>query len=155
DGNGIDDYSDATDWDTDIDGNGLPDLIGFAHPGPHYALNNGSSFAAVKLALGAFGASNGWQRAKHPRMVIDETGDGQPDIVGFADDGVYVSNRAGASFGAMRKWVGAFGYNHGWRVGNHQRIIADVTRDGLPDVVGFADAGVYVARNTGSSFATP
>lgn len=153
DGDGIDDYSDATEWDTDLDGNGLPDLIAFGAAGAYSSMNSGSTFTGHKLAVGTFSTKEGWKRTHHPRMLIDVTGDGKPDIVGFANDGVRVSVGTGGSFGTSTRWVAGFGYSDGWRVGRHQRVIADVTGDGRPDVVGFAEAGVTVARNTGSAFA--
>lgn len=155
DGNGIDDYADATDWDTDLDANGRPDIIGFGGAGAYSALGTGTRFTSHRLAVSTFGTSKGWSRSAHPRMVIDVTGDGRPDIVGFGGAGVYVSTGNGGTFAAPRLWVADFGSDAGWRVGRHHRVIADVTGDGLPDVVGFGDAGVYVARNTGSSFAAP
>ena len=41
------------------------------------------------------------------------------------------------------------GYNQGWRVDKHPRLIADVTGDGKGDFVGFGDAGVFVAVSQG------
>lgn len=153
DGNGIDDYSDATEWDTDLNQNGLPDLVGFGSSGVYATFNSGSLFSGHRLALSGFGTAQGWKRTQHPRMVIDVTGDGLPDVVGFASAGVYVSAGAGTSFAAPRRWVAGFGADQGWQVGRHHRVIVDVTGDGRPDVVGFSDAGVAVSRNTGSSFA--
>jgi hypothetical protein len=45
--------------------------------------------------------------------------------------------------------VAAFGYSAGWRVDLHPRLLADTTGDGLADIVGFGNAGVYVSRATG------
>lgn len=154
-GNGIDDYSDGTEWDTDLNANGLPDLVGFGGAGVYSTLNNGSAFVSHRLAVATFGTAKGWNRTQHPRMVVDVTGDGRPDIVGFGAAGVYVAAGTGGAFGAARVWVADFGANQGWRVGRHHRVVVDVTGDGRPDIVGIGDAGVYVARNTGSSFAAP
>lgn len=151
-GNGIDDYSEATVWDTDLNGNGLPEAVGFGGAA-YFAVNSGSTFTALRLGVDDFGTKRGWKRSQHPRVIIDVTGDGRPDIVGFGGAGVYVSAGTGTSFGTARRWVADFGVNQGWRVGLHQRVIADVTGDGRPDVVGFGGAGVYVSRNTGSGFA--
>jgi len=156
DGNGIDDYSDATAWDTDLNSNGLPDLVAFGGSGAYTAFGNGRGFTSRQLGLNNFGTSKGWQRSTHPRMVLDVTGDGRPDIVGFGAAGVSVATGTGGStFNAARSWVKEFGTDQGWRVGVHQRIVVDVTGDGRPDIVGFGGAGVWVARNTGSSFAKP
>ncbi|GAA3897578.1 FG-GAP-like repeat-containing protein [Microbacterium invictum] len=154
-GNGIDDYSEATKWDTDLNADGRPDLVAFGGPGAYTALNSGTTLATHRLAVADFGTSKGWNRAQYPRVVIDVTGDGRSDIVGFGAAGVYVSVGTGSSFGPARRWVADFGTDKGWRVGVHQRVLADVTGDGLPDVVGFGGVGIFVARNTGSSFAAP
>jgi hypothetical protein len=42
-----------------------------------------------------------------------------------------------------------FGVDQGWRVDSHPRLLADVTGEGRADIVGFGDAGVYVARSNG------
>jgi len=48
--------------------------------------------------------------------------------------------------------ISAFGYTAGgWRVENHPRMMSDVNGDGMTDVVGFANAGVYVSRQTALS----
>ena len=40
-----------------------------------------------------------------------------------------------------------FGYNAGgWRVEKHPRFLADTTGDGRADIVGFGNAGVWVAN---------
>jgi hypothetical protein len=42
--------------------------------------------------------------------------------------------------------VRSYAYNAGgWRVDMHPRFLADVTGDGHADIIGFGDAGVYVA----------
>ena len=38
-----------------------------------------------------------------------------------------------------------FGYNQGWRVPLHPRYLADLTGDGKADIIGFGDAGVWIA----------
>ncbi len=44
-----------------------------------------------------------------------------------------------------------FGYNAGgWRVDKHPRFLADLTGDGRADIVGFGNAGVWVALNNGN-----
>src|SRR5258707_1197077 len=74
------------------------------------------------------------------------------DIVGFGDAGVYVAlNNGNGTFQAPQLVVGNFGYNAGnWRVENLPRFLADLTGDGRADIVGFGDAGVYVALNNGN-----
>jgi hypothetical protein len=132
--------------------------VGFANAGVVVALNTGSSFAAPKTWIASFAiGAGGWAVDKHPRMLVDVNSDGLPDVVGFADAGVVVALNTGSSFGAPRTWIADFGYGPpgGWRVHANPRMLVDVNADGRPDVVGFANAGVVVALNTGSSFAAP
>jgi FG-GAP-like repeat len=88
----------------------------------------------------------------HPRFLADLTGDGRADIVGFGDAGVYVAlNNGNGTFQAPQLVVANFGYNAGgWRVDMHPRFLADLTGDGRADIVGFGNAGVYVALNNGN-----
>ncbi|MDK1313335.1 S8 family serine peptidase [Pseudoalteromonas ardens] len=138
----------------DVNGDGKQDVVGFANAGVYVALSTGTSFSAAKQWVGSFGyTAGGWRVEQHPRMMADVNGDGKQDVVGFANAGVYVSLSNGSSFSSPQKWVGSFGYTAGgWRVENHPRYMADVNGDGRDDVVGFANAGVYVALSTGSGF---
>jgi len=48
--------------------------------------------------------------------------------------------------------VADFGFEAGgWRVEKHPRFLADVTGDGHADIVGFGDAGVYVALSNATA----
>ncbi|WP_437962161.1 M57 family metalloprotease [Sorangium sp. So ce119] len=75
-------------------------------------------------------------------------------ITGF--DALGARKLYGPNFGAPALWTGNFGHDAGgWRVEQHPRFMADVNNDGRDDVVGFGNAGVYVALSTGSSFSAP
>ena len=156
DGNGIDDFSEVIAWDTDVNADGRPDIVGFGARGVYVAHGTGSGFGAVRQSAATFGTADGWSRASHPRMLADVTGDGRPDVVGFSNAGVDVATGDGTTFTAPRRWLSDFGKNAGgWVLGKHLRTLADVTGDGRADIVAFGDAGVYVSRSTGSSFAPP
>jgi len=141
----------------DVNGDGLPDIVGFGDAGAYVSLNTGTSFAPGTLWVASYGKSVGWNDSNiYPRMLADVNGDGLPDIVGFASDGVYVSLNTGTSFAAPVLWIATYGKTNGWSDSNaYPRMLADVNGDGLPDIVGFGDAGVYVSLNTGTSFAAP
>ena len=91
--------------------------------------------------------AGGWFVERHPRFLADLTGDGRADIVGFGDEGVYVSlNNGNGTFQDPQLVLGAFGYsNGGWRVERHPRLLANLTLDRREDIVGFAEDGVYVS----------
>src|SRR5918994_2189704 len=69
------------------------DIVGFGDDGVWVAINNGNgTFQDPQLILGAFGYSNGgWRVERHPRFLANLTVDHRADIVGFGEDGVYVS----------------------------------------------------------------
>ena len=142
----------------DLTGDGRADLVGFSDAGVWTALSDGSGvFAAPRSVLGNFCINaGGWQVSLHPRLLVDLTGDGRADIIGFGNDGVWTSLGDGAGgFAAPRFVLQAFGLNQGWGVDRHLRLLADVTGDGKPDIVGFGDAGIYLALNNGDGTFAP
>ena len=138
----------------DLTGDGRADILGFGNAGVWTSRNNGNgSFQPPQLVVANFGYdAGGWRVDQHPRLLVDLTGDGRADIVGFGNAGVWVAlNNGNGSFQAPQLAVGNFGYNAGgWRVDRHPRLLADVTGDGRADIVGFGNAGVWVARNNGN-----
>src|SRR6266700_2804401 len=137
---------------TDLTGNGHADIIGFGDAGVYIALGNGDgTFQQPRFVLADFGfEAGGWRVDKHVRLVADITGDGRMDIVGFGDAGVYIALGNGdGTFQQPRFVIGDFGFDSGWRVDKHPRFLADITGDGRADIVGFGDAGVYVALSNG------
>ncbi|HJW00383.1 MAG TPA: hypothetical protein VJ617_14935 [Arthrobacter sp.] len=137
----------------DTTGDGRADIVGFGDAGVYVSRAQADgSYDALRRVVDNFGyVAGGWRVEQHPRILVDLTGDGRADILGFGDAGVYVSlAQADGSYGPVTLAVGNFGYvAGGWRVERHPRILADTTGDGLPDIVGFGDAGVYVSRNLG------
>jgi hypothetical protein len=137
----------------DINGNGLLDIVGFGDQHVFVAYNNGDgTFQPVKPVLADFCHDHGWRVPDHPRFVADITGDGKLDLVGFADDGVFVAfNNGDGTFQSAHKVSNEFCRNsEGWTVEKHPRVIADLTGNGCGDIIGFAEAGVYVAINNGN-----
>jgi hypothetical protein len=88
--------------------------------------------------------------------LADVNNDNKQDIVGFANDGVYVSLSTSTatqpSFTPASRWLEGFGFNDFYRVEKHPRLLADINADGKQDIVAFGDAGVWTALSTGSSF---
>ncbi len=135
------------------------DLVGFGPQGVVVSRGRGDgTFEPAKLVLNDFGAGQGWTGAKHIRFLADVTGDGTPDVVGFGDEGVWVSHNTGdGRFEQAQLVCRGFGYGEeagAWRVDRHPRFLADVTGDGRVDIVGFGGPGVYVARNLFRHFKT-
>ncbi|WP_445401117.1 FG-GAP-like repeat-containing protein [Streptomyces sp. LE64] len=138
---------------------GTVDVVGFGPQGVVVARGRGDgTFEPAELVLNDFGRAQGWTGDKHPRFLADVTGDGNPDVVGFGDDGVWVShNRGDGRFERAQLVCRGFGYHEaagGWRVDRHPRFLADVTGDGRVDIVGLGGPGVYVARNLHRRFRT-
>jgi phospholipase C len=136
----------------DLTGDGKADFIGFGNDGVWTALSQGGgSFTPAKLVVADFCASKGWKTTQHPRFVVDLTGDKHADLVCFGNDGVWTALGNGdGTFAAPKFVLQNFGVNQGWSVTDHPRFLADTTGDGLPDIVGFGNAGVWVAENKGS-----
>ena len=146
----------------DVSGDGKADIVGFGYKGVYVALSTGTGFLTPQNWHTHFGydiAAGGWLIDRHPRLLGDVTGDGRADIVGFGDNGVYLARSVGTGFDPEYLTLeNHFGYADAagaWRVDKHLRMLADVNGDGKADIVGFGDAGVYIALSTGVGFATP
>src|SRR5262245_17233459 len=119
------------------------------------------------LHFGVSKTGNWSSQDTYSRFMADADGDGKPDIVGFAQSGVYVSINTStliSSSFAAHKFVPDSSFwgvqTRGWSSQNlYPHFMADVNADGIADIVGFAQSGVYVSINTSSlisvSFAAP
>ena len=143
----------------DVDGDGREDLVGFGNAGVYvsYAQPDGS-FTPAALKLRQFGWDQGWRVDQHPREVVDLVGNGTADIVGFGYSGVTIAHgMADRTFLGAGKRIDDYGYDRGWRVGQHPRMLADVDGNGTADIVGFGDAGTWVSYFSapGDTFTAP
>ncbi len=107
-------------------------------------------FGTPNLVLPNFGVAQGWDPSKHLRIVADVNHDGYPDIIGFGDDGIWVSlGKGDGTFGTPQPALANqnFGVQQGWSVTNDVRLLADLKNDGFLDIVGFGYQGVWTAMN--------
>lgn len=77
----------------DLNGSGCADLLAIGKTGIFVALNNGQgSFPPrAKRVSTHFCGDAGWLSTVHnPRMLVDMTGDGRPDIVGIGSNAIYI-----------------------------------------------------------------
>jgi len=151
---------------TDVNGDGMQDIVGFGNYGVIVSLSTGSGFLAPETWVSAYGhmmweglnsESQPWSNTGYfQRTVADVNGDGMQDIVAFGSNGVYVSLSTGTGFKAQEYWLlGEFGKLQFWNSDNFKRMVQDVNGDGLDDIVGFGENGVTVALSTGLNFSAP
>jgi len=114
---------------TDLTGDRKGDIIGFGDAGVMVSINNGDgTFQPAKLVLNNFGVQQGWSVQKHLRFVVDLTGDGRGDIVGFGENAVYISlNTGGGNFGPVKQLTTQFAFNNGqWSLDQTVRWLVDL-----------------------------
>ena len=132
----------------DVNGDGKDDIVAFSDY-TYVALARGDgTFAAPQLAYAGLGTVNGWNSLNTwQRAVGDVNGDGRADVLAFGTGCVYViEGQSDGTFSPYYDAIYQFGPAQGWSSQNLQpRIVADVNGDGMDDIVGFADTGVYVA----------
>src|SRR5262249_37958975 len=96
----------------DVTNDGNADIVGFASNGVYLSVGTGSGgFAGPNFVPGTsfWGTqTGGWSsQDTYPRFIADITGDGFADIVGFAQNGVYVSvNTGGGELPPRHSWRG-------------------------------------------------
>jgi hypothetical protein len=125
-----------------------PAVLAQAAPAPPAPI----SYGPAQCTLRAFTPAQSWQPVRHPRFFADVNADNRDDIVGFADDGVWVALSTGAGFQDPARWTTDFGAQSGWAADTHERTLADLNADGRADIVGFGNEGTYIALSTGSAF---
>ena len=116
----------------DLTGDHCGDIVGFGAAGVYVSYNDGKGgFSAAKLVLNNFGVDQGWQVSKHPRFVVDLTGDGCADIIGFGENQTYVAfNDGKGGFGAVKPLTSTFAFNNGeWGVDKTVRWLANIDQN--------------------------
>ena len=130
---------------------GAADLVGFGDAGIWTALGRGDgTFEDATFALANFAVDQGWRVDEHPRFVADLTGSGRGDIVGFGYAGVWTAlGKGDGTFDDARFVLANLGYEQGWRVDRHPRLVGRLTSGRQTDIVGFGEAGVWSALGDG------
>ncbi|GAA0319231.1 hypothetical protein GCM10009087_31940 [Sphingomonas oligophenolica] len=79
-----------------------------------------------------------------------------PGLMGFGDHGTWAAlSQGGSAFGPVTFVQNNFSVEQGWQVGLHPRILADLNGDGLSDIVGFGNDGVWTSLCLGGSGGAP
>lgn len=139
----------------DVDDDGDDDIVAFGHYGATIAAASGDGGFVLSGGTSEFGYGSGWYLGRHVRALSDVNLDGRADIVAFDDNGARVALSGSNQFYPSQPVLNDMGYNQGWRVNEHPRFVRDVSGDGRPDLVGFGNAGIYVAMGLGgASFGT-
>ena len=113
----------------DLTGDKRGDIVGFGDAGVYVSYNSGNgTFQPAEFVLDCFGVEQGWEVSKHPRFVVDLTGDGRADIVGFGDSDVYVSYNDGeGGFEPVQTLTSEFAFGDGeWSVEKTVRWLANL-----------------------------
>ncbi len=143
----------------DVDHDGYGDVVAFTPAGVRLFAWRGDRFVTLGVdgfVQRAFSTATDPDLARRPREVADVDGDGNLDLVVFGERDVLVSLGRGASFAPPTSWsleLVPADAARPFRSSDHVRLLADMNADGLPDLVGFHTDAVYVALNTGRSFA--
>ncbi|MFI7495926.1 FG-GAP repeat domain-containing protein [Kocuria sp. M4R2S49] len=132
----------------DVNADGRADVVGFGHAGVWVSHGEADgTFGAPSMTLRDFGAAQRWRPDRHQREVVDLNGDGRAEIVGFGNSGTFVSYAGfDGNFAVSTRNLSDYGWHQGWRPGRHLRQPADVTGDGLLEVVGFGERGTAVTE---------
>ncbi|MFW5876133.1 MAG: FG-GAP-like repeat-containing protein [Myxococcota bacterium] len=128
----------------DVDNDGCDDIVGFGSV-VWVSLSNCEDGFAERVETSDFGTNDGWDASKHPRFLVDVNGDDLLDIVAFKQRTFMALNDGGDTFGATIEISDKFGSDGGWRVDRHERLVADLNGDGVPDILGFGQGATLAA----------
>ncbi|MCW8332383.1 FG-GAP-like repeat-containing protein [Vibrio paucivorans] len=155
----------------DVTGNGYADIVIFGVDAIYVAENTGDKFLEAKAWLGPetdeegnhASFIEGWDNQDHYRGLADMNNNGKMDIITVGNKDITVAHSTGERFEHLNGvWFyttenrhndentqgwNQFTTNSGWNAANSVRVFADVTGNGLPDIVGFSHDAVYVGAS--------
>ena len=140
----------------DVDGDGLADLVGFADDGVYVQFSTGNAFQPKTLVLSGLGYNAGWTSQNSFPICLGNVQNiiGGADIIGFGNDGVYISNYNGATFTTPTLVIsGQYGVGSGWTTFDATpRLCADMDGDGRTDIIAFGPTttSVVYAQSDGT-----
>lgn len=125
----------------DVNGDGRKDVVAFGSSAVWVSTSTGNGLTAQAVWVSSFTDAQGW--SPFPRYLTDVNGDGNADVVGYSDSGVWISASSGDGFDAPVHASDSYGASEGWT--SHPRMLGDVNGDGAADVVGFGNTSVEVS----------
>lgn len=150
----------------DVNGDGKDDLVGFGSSCKYYflsleiinipivtfvALSTGSGVEQPYSATQAFSYNADWKSFNtSPRLCFDMDGDGYADLIGFANDGVYIAWGNGRMFADPVKVVSNFSpLNGGWSsFDKFPRCVGKMSSASrVPaSIIGFGQSSIFVSH---------
>jgi hypothetical protein len=139
-----------------VNNDGRADIVAFGQNKTYvYVYDRATTSYVLRNEIDDFHYAAGYRVDEHVRLLRDVNGDGMDDIVAFANDGVRVALANATGYGDATYWIHDYGKFYGWRNARHPRLMGDINGDGMADIVGFFEDGIWASLSTGYSFTCP
>lgn len=139
-----------------VNNDGRADIVAFGQNKTYvYVYDRATTSYLLRNEINDFHYDAGYRVDEHVRLLRDVNGDGMDDIVAFANDGVRVALANATGYDDATYWIHDYGKFYGWRNARHPRLMGDINGDGMADIVGFFEDGIWASLSTGYSFTCP